>query len=204
MKTYKTYIYDKKPSWSVVPAADIDIYQWESERKYRPEAFAKMCFVKGEGVWVLLMCSEKEPKAVYTKTDEPMYKDSCLEVFLSLGDEGYINIETNSLGAYLSEFGKDRYTRSFLKDLTDKTPSVTPVGKENMWGNEIFIPESLLSEIYPSFSGVCAGEYSGNFYKCGDETHTPHYGSFSEMGSLELGFHNPELFAKIIVDEVTE
>lgn len=204
MKTYKTFIYDKKPSWNEVPKAEINFFQWEEERKYRPYAFAKMCFVKNEGVYVLLMCEEENVKAVYTETDEPMYKDSCLEVFMKLGEEGYLNIETNYNGAYLSEFGKDRKNRSYLKSLTAEKPVIKPVRDGKMWGNEIFIGNTLLKALYPSFEGVCAGEFSGNFYKCGDETHTPHYGSFSEMGSLTLGFHNPDLFAKIIVDEVSQ
>lgn len=202
MKTYRTFLFNQKPSWADVPTALIDVFQWEDEKKYRPGSFAKMCFVKNEGVYVLLMSEEENPKAVYTKRDEPIYKDSCLEVFLSLGTEGYINIETNSVGAYLSEFGEKRENRRFLKELTNEKPIVTPIKDEKMWGNEIFISEKLLSDIYPSFCVLCKGVYRGNFYKCGDETETPHYGSFSQMGSLSLGFHNPELFAQIIVDEV--
>lgn len=204
MKTYKTFIYNKKPLWADVPAADIDIFQWEGETKYRPRAYAKLCFVKNEGIYILLMCEEKEPKAVYTVTDSPVYKDSCLEAFLSLSGEGYLNVETNSLGTYLCQFGSGKNDRVFLRELTDKKPVVTPLCEEGKWGNEIFISNELLRDIYPHFTGVAAGKFSGNFYKCGDETHTPHYGSFSQMGSLPPGFHNPELFAQITVDEVTE
>lgn len=201
MKTYKTFIYEKKPLWEDVPTADIDIFQWEDKNPYRPKAYAKMCFVKNEGIYVLLMCDENEPKAVYTETDDPVYKDSCLEVFLFLGEEGYINVETNANGAYLSALGKDRFSRTPLKNLTDKIPVVTTVKNGDSWGNEIFISNDLLSEIYPSFPFVKSGEFKGNFYKCGDETHTPHYGSFSKMESLSLGFHNPDFFANIIVEE---
>lgn len=202
MKTYRTFLFNKKPPWADVPAAPIDVFQWEDEKKYRPRCFAKMCFVKNEGVYVLLMCGEKNPMSVYAETDEPVYKDSCLEVFLSLGAEGYINIETNSLGAYLSEFGEKRENRRYLKELTKEKPIVTPLKDKEMWGNEIFLSEKLLCDIYSSFNGVCSGIFRGNFYKCGDETDAVHYGSFSPMGSFSLGFHNPDFFAKIIVDEV--
>lgn len=204
MKTYRTFIYNEKPQWSDVPTADIDCFQWEDGRNYRPRSAAKMCFVRNEGIYVLLMSEEDEIKAVYTKTDEPVYKDSCLEVFLKLGEEGYINIETNANGVYLSGFGKNRNNRPRLKELTDKIPLITPVREGKMWGNEIFVSNELLRDIYPSLGGVHSGTFSGNFYKCGDETHTPHYGSFSPMGALPPGFHNPDLFAQIIVEEVTE
>lgn len=202
MRTYKTFIYDKKPLWKDVATAPIDIFQWEGETKYRPHSCAKMCFVKNEGIYILLESEETQIKAVYTETDEPVYKDSCLEVFLLLGEEGYINIETNANGAYLSALGRDRYTRTPIKKLTDKIPVVTPFKSDKSWGNEIFVSNELISQLFPSFGTVHAGEFRGNFYKCGDETHTPHYGSFSPMDDIKLGFHNPDFFANIIVEEV--
>ena len=174
MKTYRTFIYSEKPPWGDVPTADIDCFQWEDGRNYRPRSTAKMCFVRNEGIYVLLMSEEEKVKAVYTKTDEPVYKDSCLEVFLKLGEEGYINIETNANGVYLSGFGKSRNNRLRLKELTDKIPLITPVREGKMWGNEIFVSNELLRDIYPSLGGVRCGTFRGNFYKCGDETHTPH------------------------------
>lgn len=199
MKEYLTYLYSKKPSWDEVPTAEIDCYQWECDKPYRPRACAKMVFVENEGVYALLMCEEENPRTVCKSTGEKVYQDSCLELFLSLGDAGYINIETNSDGVYLSEFGKSRAERALLSDITDKEPTIAPVRNGNMWGNEIFIPNALLSELYPDFSSVTIGEYRGNFYKCGDLTETPHYGSFSPMRTLDLGFHDPEYFAYFIV-----
>lgn len=199
MKEYLTYIYEKKPSWDIVPKADIACYHWEESEKYRPEAYAKMCFVKGEGVYALLMCKEKDPKTDYKSVNDPIYKDSCLEMFISLGDEGYLNIETNSVGAYLSEFGKTRFHRRLLSDITSDAPTVTPLRDGAYWGNEIFIPDSVLKTLYHGFDTVKPGKFRGNFYKCGDLTAVPHYGSFAPMGTLKLGFHNPELFADFIV-----
>ena len=201
MKTYKTYIYEEKPPWDKVPAAEINCFQWENEVPYRPESRAKMCFVKGEGIYILLLCREENPKAVFTETDDPIYKDSCLEVFLKLNDNGYINIETNANAVYLSEFGADRHSRKYLKEVTHLKPVVKPVKVDGFWGNEIFISFSLLAEIYPDLEMKFPFHFSGNFYKCGDETDFVHYGSFSPMGSLELGFHNPQLFAEFTVEE---
>ena len=204
MKTYKTYIYEEKPPWDKVPAAEINCFQWENETPYRPESRAKMCFVKGEGIYILLLCREENPKAVYAETDDPIYKDSCLEVFLKLNDDGYINIETNAKGVYLSEFGADRYSRRFLKKCTKLKPIIKPVKGDGFWGNEIFLSFSLLEEIYPKLKIEFPFHFSGNFYKCGDETEFVHYGSFSPMGSLDLGFHNPQLFAEFIAEEIND
>lgn len=199
MKEYLTYLYSEKPSWNEAPKAEIDCFQWECEAPYRPRAYAKMAFVENEGVYALLMCEEENPRTVCECTGDRVYQDSCLELFLSLGEAGYINIETNSAGVYLSEFGKSRAERRLLSDITEKEPIITPVGNEKEWGNEIFISNELLRELYPDFSSVTAGEYRGNFYKCGDLTETPHYGSFSPMRTLDLGFHDPEYFAYFTV-----
>lgn len=199
MKEYLTYIYDEKPSWELIPKADIDCYQWEDERKYRPEAYAKMCFVKNEGVYALVMCKESNPRSVYKTVGDTVYKDSCLEVFLLLNGNGYLNIETNSLGVYLSEFGTGRYTRRPISELTSEKPTVTPIKTDSYWGSEIFIPNALLRDLYDDFDTVEAGEYRVNFCKCGDLTEIPHYGTFAPMSDFEHGFHNPELFAHLIV-----
>ena len=63
------------------------------------------------------------------------------------------------------------------------------------------IPCEVISQAYGKEFGAGKGIYYGNFYKCADKSQTPHFGSFSPMGSLPPGFHCPELFAKIIVEE---
>lgn len=204
MKEYIIYIYNEKPPWDSVPKADISCFQWESAEKYRPEAYAKMCFVRNSGVYALVMCKEVAPRTQCKSLNDRIYEDSCLEVFLSFGSEGYINIETNSEGVWLSEFGDRRADRRLLSEITNTVPTVTPIRDGAYWGNEIFFPNELFSELYPDFQGVAEGNYRGNFYKCGDLTEIPHYGSFSPMGNWELGFHDPEHFAYFTVKEETE
>lgn len=198
MKEYLTYIYDRKPDWSVVPEAAIGCFQWEDKKKYRPPAVAKMCIVRNGGIYVLLETEEKSPLTVCEKTNAPVYEDSCLEVFLKLGEEGYINIETNSKGVYLSQFGQKRQGRVFLNEITPIEPVISPFNTNNSWGNEIYISEELIAALYKN---GCPSEFYGNFYKCGDKTEIPHYGSYAPMEGIDLGFHNPDCFAKISVKE---
>ncbi len=194
--TYISYIYNKKPDWRLIPEAPISCFQWESAEKYRPFSRAKLCRVQGEGIYVLLESDETSALTKYKNRNDPVYKDSCLEVFLQLGEKGYINVETNSAGVYLCQFGKERGNRVFLNEITPLCPLVKPFKTESSWGNEIFLSDELIFSLY-SFS--CPDEFYGNFYKCGDETAIPHYGSFAPMGSIDRGFHNPECFAKIIL-----
>lgn len=139
--------------------------------------------------------------ARYTRRDDPVYTDSCLEVFIAPVEDRreYINFEINPNGAYLSQFGAERNGRVFINELTAETPRVSagvyPDAKG--WHAELFIPESLISALYGCEFSVKEGEIRGNFYKCADHSPTPHYGALFPVGSASLGFHNPEKFGTI-------
>lgn len=65
------------------------------------------------------------------------------------------------------------------------------------WHAELFIPEGLISSLYGCEFSVGEGEIRGNFYKCADDSPTPHYGALFPVDSVSLGFHNPERFGTI-------
>ncbi|MGN0468769.1 MAG: carbohydrate-binding family 9-like protein [Acutalibacteraceae bacterium] len=205
IKTYETLCFEDKPQWDKVSQGKIDVFQWESENPYRPETVFKMCFVKNKGVFVKMKTDETNIRSVCSGRDENCWEDSCMEFFFkpfSDADE-YMNFEMTAKSAYLSAFGASRDGRVFLKELTDEAPSVHAEIKQDGWSLELFLPCCLIESVYKKEFCACAGEYRANFFKCGDKTETPHFGSFSPMGSLPPGFHNPELFAKIIVKEVS-
>ena len=58
-------------------------------------------------------------------------------------------------------------------------------------------PEGLISSLYGCEFSVGEGEIRGNFYKCADDSPTPHYGALFPVDSVSLGFHNPERFGTI-------
>lgn len=203
MKTYNTFCFNDKPKWDKVPIGLIDCYQWESEKPYRPKNVFQMCFVLGKGIYVRMKSDEKVLRIACRDRDEPVYQDSCMEFFFKpIAARGeYINIEVNPIGAYLSQFGCGKNDRIFVKSLTKLAPTVCSEITKDGWQTEIFIPCALFFELNGEEFKAQAGEYYGNFYKCGDNTDVPHYGSFAPMSDLPPGFHNPELFAKIVVSE---
>lgn len=87
----------------------------------------RFCAVKNEGYYAFLESSESPVLARYTRRDDPVYTDSCLEVFIApvSGRSEYINFEMNPNGAYLSQFGSERNGRVFIKELTAETPRVS-------------------------------------------------------------------------------
>lgn len=176
-------------------------YHWESEPPYRPKTYFKIGVV-GDDLAAVLKCYESNPKADFTERNAPVYRDSCLEFFvLPIAErKEYINIEVNSKGIFLCEFGDGRENRVQVSSLTETFPRVRAFfGKDlqgDFWAVDIRLTKKFLSELYNiqeekfDFSVVKA-----NFYKCGDDCEVPHYIAFAPVTTLPPGFHNPECFA---------
>ncbi len=199
-KTYKTFSFSEKPDWEKVPEGEIAFYNWGSEAEYKTTF--KLCLAEKKGIFLRMKTDEKNLRAVCENTDENIWEDSCMEFFLKPFPykEDYINFEMNSKGAYLSEVGPGgRPKRRFLKDITPLKPELTSEVTTEGWSLQLFVPAELISAAFGEEfeAGECL--MKGNFYKCGDLTEKPHYGSFSETTTLPPGFHNPECFADIIV-----
>ena len=181
---------------------NLESYHWESNPPYRPHTSFKMGVV-GDSLVATLKCYEESPRAVYTKRDDPIYTDSCLEFFVAPveGRDEYINIEMNSKGVYLSEFGKGKYDRVFVRTLTDMEPEVKSFGGTDdegaYWGVTATLTKEFICDLY-KISDFSFTTVKANFYKCGDECEVPHYLAFSPVTTLPPGFHNPECFATFI------
>ena len=179
----------------------LESFHWEAETPYRPDTYFKMAVV-GEKLVAMLKCYENSPRAVYEKRDDPIYKDSCLEFFVApVSDrEEYINIECNSKGAFLCEFGKGKYDRQFITALTTLEPIVKPFFGEDdnglFWGVKIILCKAFIADLFKiDVNGIDFETVKANFYKCGDDCDVPHYLAFSPVTTLPPGFHNPECFA---------
>ena len=79
---YKTSCFKSDPDWADVPVAAIASWHWEEGEIYRPPSFAQLCAIGGEGLCARLWSFEPSPRATLTKRDDPVYEDSCLELFL--------------------------------------------------------------------------------------------------------------------------
>lgn len=184
--------------------ASIDSFMWDTNG-YRPESYAALFAVENEGIYALLWSFEDNIRCECTKRDDPVYTDSCLELFLMPveNDNRYVNFEVNKNGVYLSQIGTCREDRVFIKELTDLEPVISPMEIEEdgkkAWGCEIFIPDSFISSLYGVEHRTKECVIKGNFYKCGDLTANPHYGAHFPVGTPSPDFHRPEFFGDIIL-----
>lgn len=187
-----------------LPVAAINSFMWD-KNGYKPESYATLFAVENQGIYALLWSFEENIRCECTKRDDPVYTDSCLELFLMLveGDNRYINFEVNPKGIYLSQIGACREDRVFIKELTDLEPSISPMEIEEngkkAWGYEIFIPDGFISSLYCTEYRTKECLIKGNFYKCGDLTDKPHYGAHFPVKTENPDFHRPEFFGDIII-----
>ena len=142
-----------------------------------------------------------------TQTNGDVYKDSCVEFFISLDRKNYYNFEFNCIGTVHAGFGPNRNKRKAIpRKLAEKIETKSSLG--NMAFNEksgnftweilVRIPiESFAFDEIDSFNRL---KTSGNFYKCGDETSEPHFLSWNPVDSENPDFHRPENFGKVIFE----
>lgn len=196
-KIDKILIFDTFPGWDALPEPEITQFFWEGENPYRPRTWFSLCGVQGEGLYLRMYSQESPLCCVCKDRDDPVWCDSCMEFFVQPIPEhaAYLNIEMNPNGVYLSQFGTTREDRVFLKEITQQTPTITPFSVHDGWGVTLFLPDTLIADVYQTQYHTCHGNLlRGNFYKCGDETPRPHYGAYYPVEDLALGFHNPGCF----------
>lgn len=184
--------------------AEISQYNWGGE--YRPYAQGKLCYVKDQGFVFELMCKESNPRAIYTEQNANVCKDSCLEFFANfkpeLKDTGYVNFECNVNGSLLCCYGTVVYPRKTIQEMGIEHPKAVPFKNDTDWGYQVFIPLSLIESVYGQANYKTGDMIKGNFFKCGDDTEIPHFGSYTVIDPEVIkrpSFHQPAYFADMVI-----
>lgn len=155
-------------------------------------------------------------RARYQGFQQPVYRDSCVELFLQPDDAGgYFNFEFNALGAMLLYWienpvrkgdGFQEYT--VLPDVHCQQVRISPSLRHRIdpeqpgplhWSLSFSIPLALL-EMYAGPLGILSGQrWRGNAYKCADESSHPHWASWSPVTGA-LDFHQPDCFGEFVFE----
>lgn len=181
--------------------AKISNNNWNFE--YAPEAEAQMCYDSERGLIIRMTCYESEPFTRYTNNYDPVYTDSCMECFVNLCPEksaDYINLETNSNGAFIFSYGPGRgECRTHILPKLGISPYVKITRNEKAWIADIIIGNDALHAVYGDFEIKSGHTFIGNFYKCAQDF-KPHYLSWSPIATPKPDFHCPPYFGKFIVE----
>ncbi|MEG2117581.1 MAG: carbohydrate-binding family 9-like protein [Clostridia bacterium] len=182
-------------NWNKIEKAEINSYVWGKE--YVPHAYAQLALIKEKGIALKMTAYEIAPKAVYNKYNDPVYKDSCLEFFVSFNSESpyYMNFEINSNGAFLAAIRTERKNKTPIDKIVDlKKIEVKPYCDEEKWSVEVLFTFDVIEALFGKCNFKDGAIFRGNFYKCGDETTIPHFGSWATIKNARPDFHRPEFF----------
>lgn len=183
----------------------IDVVNWPDSFPIKPESKFNVARSSGS-FFIHFVVNEKQIKAIYSRDQDPVWQDSCVEFFCQVpGSKTYFNFEFNCIGTCLATERKSR------------TEDVSPLSAEKMsqikryasLGNEPFEEKkgnfdwTLTVEIPFKLLGIdpdnLPASIKANFYKCGDETSVPHYVSWSPIEVENPDFHRPEFFGELVL-----
>ncbi len=180
----------------------VQVLNWE-EFGYQPKVYFRIGHI-GNEIWLKYYVEEKHIRAVETRTNGEVYKDSCVEFFISPDGENYYNFEFNCIGTIHLAFGPGRGNRKFVEPSTiEKIEIKSTLGNQPFeaksghyeWEMMIRIPiESFAYTELKSFNELKA---TANFYKCGDETAVPHFVTWNPVKTENPDYHRPEFFGKV-------
>lgn len=179
----------------------IDITPWPLYN-YKPN----VAFVIAHGDNCILLkyyVQEKDIRALYCRPNEPVYKDTCVEFFISFADEkNYYNFEFNCIGTGRVGYGSDRNHRNLLCEKVVKNIKKHSVITSNAscaddisWELTLLIPfEAFYFHTFTSLKNVAC---KVNFYKCGDDLPEPHFVSWKYIKAEKPDFHLSEYFGDL-------
>jgi hypothetical protein len=156
-----------------------------------------------DAIFLKFCVKEKYFRATYKQTNEPVYKDSCVEFFIAF-DEAYYNFEFNALSTALVGYGlpgkREAFPSSLINNIKSRVINKT-VSDDVLpfeWELTLAIPFNLFYK--HSISTLKGTECNANFYKCGDDLPEPHFLCWNKIIADKPNFHLPQYFGKLIFE----
>lgn len=180
----------------------IETVPWPSFT-YKPKVTFTIAY-NYDCIFIKYFVQEHSIKVGYVNTNDPVYKDSCVEFFISFNNEAsYYNFEFNCIGTCLVGFGYDRDQRSFLSvDVVDQIRHLAVIKSSSdkatpliSWELTLIIPSDVF--IHHKLSNLKGLTCRTNFFKCGDELPEPHFLAWTDIKADEPNFHLPQFFGAV-------
>lgn len=180
----------------------IQVINWE-DFSYKPGVQFRIGHT-GKEIWLKYYVEEKHIRALETRTNGEVYKDSCVEFFISHDKKNYYNFEFSCIGTIHLAWGEGRHNRKFVHpDIVEKIALKSSLGNQPFgnksgsfqWELMIRIPVECFA--YSNLDSVEGIKAAANFYKCGDETAVPHFVTWNPVNTENPDYHRPEFFGKV-------
>ena len=204
MKSYGVRCLSASDEVLSIPRARIEETPWGST--YRPRSEAAVGWME-DGLEVLLVCWEENPRTIETEPNSEVYQDSCLEFFLSPYPEvsdAYLNFEFNSNGTLLLGFDGPGKQRIRLPEAEGSLFDIRLLRMDEgkAWGLRFHIPFSFLTGKYRQPAMQPGHVFRGNFQKCGDLCAEEHYLCWNPIHAPQPDFHRGECFGTLRVEHL--
>ncbi len=184
-----------------VDALSLSVVNWPAEYPDFPQVTVRLAY-GNEGIYLYYEVTEGAVVAKAVGYNGRVWEDSCVELFIDpLGDGSYYNLEVNCIGAPLLGKGEGRSGRVHTPDSdmqsikTSSSLGTLPFDEREgpiSWNMVVMVPYRLLQLKGPE--SLAGKEIRGNVYKCGDGLKSPHYVTWSRIGTPHPDYHRPEYF----------
>jgi hypothetical protein len=197
-------------AWKDIPALEVSCYRQESSL-HRPQTQCKLLYDR-ERIYGIFHVNDRYVRCVHIGFQSEVYKDSCVEFFVQpKASSAYFNFEFNCGGALLASYITDPTriagsVRKFIQLTPEDNQEITrysslpgtvepEIARPITWFLGFSIPFTVLGRYATIPPEAGSQVWRANFYKCGNETSHPHWGSWSPV--RELNFHLPADFGEI-------
>lgn len=180
-----------------LPWHSIDQCNWSAEYPYAPQCQFQIAHTESHIV-LHYHIVEEYVRASFMRHNDEIWKDSCVEFFISLDDrKTYYNFEFNLIGSGIIGYGSiNKEERARLNsEIIDQVRTFSTIrGGEcaKAWNIILVIPTEILE-----LKNIGGKKLHANFYKCGDDLPNPHFLSWSAIKTDSPNFHLPKFFGEI-------
>lgn len=197
--------------WSGISPLECTYYMGDKPEHF-PKVQAKVAY-SDRALFVVFRVKDQFVKAISTKHQDPVYKDSCVEFFFypkSAHEKGYFNLEMNCSGRMLFHHQRARGESKVVvtpRDISTIAVSHSmpdlieeEIMEPTTWTVSYRLPFEILShyqELQVPDSGTI---WRANFYKCADGTSHPHWLTWNKVIFDKPNFHLPQYFGRLIFE----
>lgn len=200
------------PEWHQLAELEIDRFHPRSSA-HRPRTRARLAW-DDVALHAIFRVEDRFVRGVHTAYQAPVYRDSCVELFLApRPGGGYLNFELGCAGGLLLSHIEDpRRTpdgfarfRPLAPELGRRVERCTSLGGRVepersgplVWSAALRIPFALLEVCFGPCVPRAGSVWRANLFKCADDSSQPHWASWSPIGE-RLDFHQPARFGELV------
>ena len=199
--------------WQQADTLQVTHYPWP-DSGHRPKVQARLMYDKAR-LGVMFHVEDRYVRAVAQRFQDGVCRDSCVEFFVSPLPNSlqYFNFEVNCGGTmllYLCPGPEERAAGKSSVGVADEDgekiamahtmPKIVDpeITEPTSWTVEYHVSFDLLEKYIGPIPQGPGASWRANFYKCGDQTSHPHWGSWAPVDTERPSFHVPQSFQPIV------